>query len=65
MRVMRDFVSGLFSVIKVTSAPMLYRYPYRTSAEALRGDWLKIGDDLENMMGRLKEGAGDGKRRKK
>jgi len=29
MAVMRDFVSGLFSVLKITSSPMLYRYPYR------------------------------------
>ena len=55
MQIVHDFVSGVLAVIKVTAAPMLYRYPYRTSAEALRGDWAKIGGDLESMMGRLQE----------
>ena len=53
MQVMRNFVSGLLSVLKITSAPLLYRYAYRTSAEALRADWLNIGKDIENVMGRL------------
>lgn len=53
MNVMRDFIGGLISVVKITGAPMLYRYPYRTSAEGLRTDWLNIGKDIENVMGEL------------
>ncbi len=37
---------GMSSAFTVTVSP-LYRYPYRNSAEALRGDWLKIGKDVE------------------
>ena len=53
MQVMRNFASGLLSVLKITSAPLLYRYTYRTSAEALRTDWVHIGKDIENVIGRL------------
>ncbi len=57
MNVIRDFITGGFSVMKIIGAPMLYRYPYRTSAEALRSDWLKIGNDVENVIGRLQSAA--------
>ena len=53
MKVMADFTRGLFSVLKVTGAPLLYRYPYRTSAEGLRADWRSIGQDIESVIGRL------------
>lgn len=53
MGVVRDFVTGLVSVLKVMVAPMLYRYPYRTSAEGLRSDWLTIGQDIDSVIGRL------------
>ena len=33
----------------------LYRYPHYKSGEALRGDWLKIGKDIEAA---LTEGEG-------
>ena len=48
---MKTFLFALFqgmgSVISINSTA-LYRYPYRQSAEALRGDWLRIGKDIEN-----------------
>lgn len=53
MQIMSDFIFGLLSVIKVTSAPLLYRHPTRTSAEGLRSDWGSIGKDIESVMGRL------------
>jgi hypothetical protein len=62
MQVMRDFMTGFVSVIRVIGAPLLYRYPYRTSAEALRADWLNIGKDIDSIMGRLKTDAEDGQR---
>jgi hypothetical protein len=55
MDVMRDFTVGLFSVLKTTGAPLLYRYPYRISAEGLRSDWLAIGQDIDSVIGRLAE----------
>ncbi len=55
MQVMRDFVNGLFSVLKVTSSPLLYRYTYRNSAEGLRKDWLSIAGDIESIIGKLEE----------
>jgi len=55
MNVMKDFAVGLVSVLKITGAPMLYRYPYRISAEGLRSDWNAIAQDIESVMGRLAE----------
>lgn len=59
MQIIRNFTSGIFTVLKLTGAPLLYRYPYRNSAEALRSDWLRIADDIEEVMRRVKE---EGKR---
>jgi len=53
MKVMRDFTGGALLVLKIIGASMLYRHPYRTSAEGLRADWLHIGKDIESVMGRL------------
>ena len=61
MKVMPNFVTGLMSVLKITGAPMLYRHPYRTSAEGLRTDWVNIGKDIESVMGKLQKEAGDGR----
>ena len=53
MQVIRDFIRGLLNTIKVTSISMLYRYPYRTSAEGLRSDWSSIGKDIDSVIGKL------------
>lgn len=55
MGVIRDFIVGAFSVLKVTSSPLLYRYQYRNSAEGLRKDWFNIGNDIHSVIGRLEE----------
>ena len=55
MQVMRDFFVGVFSVLKITSSPLLYRYPYRNSAEGLHKDWRSIGDDIQSIIGKLEE----------
>ena len=57
MQVMGDFTRGLFSVVKVTVMSMLYRYPYRISAEGLHADWVNIGKDIESVIGRLETAA--------
>lgn len=62
MRIMGDFARGLLSVIKVTVVPLLYRHPYRTSAEGLRSDWMSIGKDIDSVIGRLKTAAHDERR---
>ena len=61
MNVIGDFVFGLLHVIKVTGEPLLYRYPYRTSAEGLRTDWLNIGKDIESVIGRLEDNSAHGR----
>lgn len=53
MQVFRSFLNGAFSVLHVTAAPMLYRYPYRISAEGMRADWNRISEDITNTVGRL------------
>lgn len=62
VNVIGDFVFGLLHVIKITGGPMLYRYPYRTSAEGLRTDWLNIGKDIESVIGRLEDNTPHGSR---
>lgn len=37
-------------VLKTVGAPLLYRYPYRNSAEGLRSDWQKIAGDISSVM---------------
>lgn len=50
MHFINDFVKGFISVITVTAAPQLYRYPYRSSSEALRGDMQRVGADMESAL---------------
>lgn len=40
-------LQGMGSILSVNTAA-LYRYPHRQSGEAFRGDWLRIGKDIEN-----------------
>jgi hypothetical protein len=60
MNIIGDFVMGFVSVLKTTGAPLLYRYPYRNSAEGLHADWLNIGKDISNVMGHLETELRDG-----
>lgn len=62
MQVIQTFVRALLSVMKVMGGPMMYRYPYRTSAEGMRADWLNIGKDIQNVMYRLEEHSKHGQR---
>lgn len=57
MNVIGTFCTGLVSVLQITSAPMLYRYPYRTSAEGLHSDWQRIGQDIDSMIGKIQAEA--------
>jgi hypothetical protein len=43
---LKGFLSSIASALTLTSPP-LYRYPYRNTAEAFRGDWKNIGKDIE------------------
>ncbi len=54
MTFIRGVLLGMVSCFSFTSAP-LYRYPHYKSGEAFRGDWLKIGKDVEAA---LTEGEG-------
>ncbi len=55
---LRGFFGGLVSVMTVMPSP-LYRYPYRNAAEAFRGDWKRIGKDIDYVMDEAK-GESDG-----
>ena len=50
-----NFFRGIFGTVKVTGASMLYRHPYRISAEGLRSDWGSIGKDIESVLGKLEK----------
>lgn len=56
---LNDFVKGFISVITVTASPQLYRYPYRSSAEALRGDMLRVGKDMSETFDKLNQDGHD------
>jgi hypothetical protein len=62
MEIIQTFTRGLISVMKVLGAPLMYRYPYRTSAEGLHADWMNIGKDIESVMSKLQEHADYGQR---
>ena len=53
MDVVRNFCAGMVSVLQITSAPLLYRYPYRTTAEAMYADWQRIAGDIESVIGTI------------
>jgi len=53
-----EFLRGVICSFKMTSPP-LYRYPYRNSLEAFRGDWKRIGSDIGAAFESF-EGAGAG-----
>lgn len=49
MKIIFEFLKGIVSVLTITPPP-LYRYPYRNSAEAFRGDWKRLGEDVYAVM---------------
>lgn len=55
MAIFKDFIVGFVSVLKTTSSPLLYRYPYRNSAEAFTKDWHNIGLDIQSVIGKLED----------
>ena len=57
MQIISNFIRGGLSVVKVTMVSMIYRYPYRTSAEGLHSDWMSIGKDIDSVIGRLESAA--------
>ena len=59
MQVILDFLRGFLNTVRINCASMLYRHPYRTSAEGLRADWISIGRDIESVMGKLEKSARD------
>ena len=46
MSVFKGLLYGVVSSLTLTSPP-LYRYPYRSALQAFRGDWKRIGGDIE------------------
>ncbi len=42
----KSLLHGFALPVEVMMSP-LYRYPYRQAGEALRGDWLRIGGDID------------------
>lgn len=45
----RGLLLGMVSAFSFPSTP-LYRYPYFFPSEAMRGDWLRIGGDVEASL---------------
>ena len=49
MKHLLNFLDGLSRQFAITTPP-LYRYPYRNSAEGLRGDMNRIGKDIKYLL---------------
>lgn len=49
MKHLFDFFAGFGRLFRIT-VPPLYRYPYRNSAEGLRGDMLRLGKDIKFVL---------------
>lgn len=50
-----DFFRGALSCLTITATPQLYRHPYRSNAEALRGDMKKISGDIELALDNMQD----------
>lgn len=50
----RSLLGGMMSVMTFSPSP-LYRYPYRNSAEAFRGDWSRIGKDISYICEQMQQ----------
>jgi hypothetical protein len=48
----RHFTRGLGSLIAITPPPYLHPYPHESEEEALRSDWVSIGNDMKIVMNR-------------
>jgi hypothetical protein len=46
------FVTGLAQAVSVTGAPSSHKFPRtdRSAAEALRGDWERLGKDMRRAV---------------
>lgn len=51
---LQSIFQGMVSTLSVASSE-LYRYPYRNAAEAFRGDWKRIGQDIEQSLNHLEQ----------
>jgi hypothetical protein len=49
MNLVRQLFAGFGALFAITTPP-LYRYPYRQNYEGLRGDWLRVGGDIESAI---------------
>jgi hypothetical protein len=55
---LRQLLGGMISVLSI-SPISLYRFPYRNSAEALRGDCLRVGKDISFAIEKLEDEASE------
>ena len=56
MSLIKDVVFGLISVLKTTGSPLLYRYPYRNSAEGLRADVVLVDPAVPRVVATIAGG---------
>jgi hypothetical protein len=48
----RHFVRGLGSLIAISPSVHIAEYPHESEQEALRSDWVSIGNDMKTAMDR-------------
>lgn len=50
--VVGSFVSNLGALTSFADPPHRIEYPHSSAADALRGDWLRIGQDMKTVIER-------------
>lgn len=65
MKIISNFIYGLWSVLTATEAPKLRRYHHDTLADGFRDDWQGVAKDIKRVQKKLKAEAHDGKQNKK
>lgn len=51
----RDYLTGFCQAFDWLSVPDIQGYPHRNEAEALEGDWRKVGDTMRKVIGELEK----------
>lgn len=49
----RDYLTGFCQAFDWLYVPDIQGYPHRNEAEALEGDWRKVGDAMQKVIGEL------------
>ena len=64
IKVVRNILGGMLSVMTASQGSKLNSSPYETLSDALLADWRNIAKDIKRVQGKLKAEAHDGRKPK-